>query len=132
MTGYTPYPEAKSDSRLPHISKRAASQIAKTSLGAEHTMPWEVRENLGELIDELKQSGFKLAALEQSKNSFLLPKYHNHEDVTLVVGSETTGLEPEILQLCDLCLEIPMFGKKESFNVAVAAAIGLYHLKFSA
>lgn len=132
MSGFTPYPQANNDHRLPHISQRAASQIAKTSLGAEKTMPWETRENLSELVRELKQSGFKIAALEQAKNSVLLNEFRNPDDIALLVGSETTGLEPEALKLCDLCLEIPMSGKKESFNVAVAAAIGLYHLKFSA
>lgn len=48
-----------------------------------------------------------------------------------MVGREVEGLEPEVLALCDLALEIPMLGAKESFNVAQAAAMALYHCRFA-
>jgi 23S rRNA (guanosine2251-2'-O)-methyltransferase len=58
-------------------------------------------------------------------------KYHPPEKIAIVLGREVEGVEPDVLEACDTALEIPMFGKKESFNVVQAAAMALYHCKFS-
>ena len=59
-----------------------------------------------------------------------LPTYHPPTKIALLVGREVEGVEHEVLAACDLTLEIPMFGKKESFNVVQAAAMTLYHCRF--
>ncbi len=131
LTGYTPYPQIDADPRLPHISQKISRKISKTSLGAENSISWEHQDNLPSLITDLKNRGFTIAALEQTDNSIELQKFSSGEPLALIVGREVEGIEPEIIDLCDLCLEIPMFGQKESFNVSVAAGIALYHLRFS-
>lgn len=130
LTGYTPYPQARDDVRLPHLARKAESAIAKTALGAEKFLEWQHVTEINELVIELKQHGYKILALEQSDSSLPLPEYEASDKVALIVGREVEGIEPEILKLCDHVLEIPMFGKKESFNVVQAAAMALFYLRF--
>ncbi len=130
LTGYTPYPLAENDERLPHLAQKIDRQIVKTSLGAELLIRWHQQPDIIEVLSDLKPRGFYIAALEQVKASVSLPDFRAPEKIALVVGREVEGLEPEVLAMCDAALEIPMFGKKESFNVVQAAAMALYHLRF--
>lgn len=130
LTGYTPYPRHASDRRLPHLSDKINRQIHKTALDAENNLPWKHEESLLKVIEALKSQGYVIAALEQSANSTPLPEFQPPEKLALILGNEVSGLEPEDLALVSAILEIPMFGKKESFNVVQAAAIALYHLRF--
>lgn len=131
LTGYTPYPIAENDSRLPHLAEKLSRQIHKTALGAEDFVPWQHRDNIEEVIAELKPDGFVIAAVEQAKNSTKLPYFKPPNKIALLVGREVEGIEPEILAQVDHTLEIPMLGKKESFNVAQAAAMALYRCRFA-
>jgi tRNA G18 (ribose-2'-O)-methylase SpoU len=130
LTGYTPYPAGANDARLPHLAQKIAGQIHKTALGAENFVPWQHSEKLDDVFAELKKAGFTIAAFEQDKGSIKLPEYTPPQKIALVVGREVEGIEPEILTACDITLEIPMLGQKESFNVVQAAAIALYHCRF--
>lgn len=131
FTGYTPYPIHSSDERLPHIANKTNKKIVKTSLGAEKSVNWLYFKDVYELISSLKLELYSIVALEQAKFSTLLPSWIPKSKIALIVGSEIEGVEHDVLSLCDLCLEIPMYGKKESFNVAVAAAMALYHCRFN-
>jgi tRNA G18 (ribose-2'-O)-methylase SpoU len=131
LTGYTPYPLAADDGRLPHEAAKIARQIHKTALGAEHSVPWRHHENILEVFRTLRDDGFAIAALEQVPDSVKLPGYQPPEKLAIVVGREVEGIEPEILAACDFALEVPMSGRKESFNVAAAAAMALYHCRFA-
>jgi 23S rRNA (guanosine2251-2'-O)-methyltransferase len=131
LTGYTPYPKNHNDSRLPHIATKIDKQIAKTALGAEKYLDWQHRDNIEDLIKELRKDGYNITALEQAPGSTKLPAFNPPQKIALIVGREVEGIEPEILELCDDILEIPMFGKKESFNVVQAAAMALYHFRLS-
>jgi 23S rRNA (guanosine2251-2'-O)-methyltransferase len=130
LSGYTPYPEVVDDSRLPHLAHKIDSQIHKTALGAEDSQAWELINDIFQLVKDLKEQGFVIAALEQSANSQALPGYQAPPRLALIVGREVEGIEQEVLALCDVVLEIPMFGQKESFNVVQATAIALYQLRF--
>ena len=104
---------------------RLRQQLTKVSLGAEKSVAWEKAGSAIRLIDKLK--GYKIFAIEQSKKS--IPYYKvkiskaSLEKTALVVGNEIKGLPPSILKRADKILEIPMKGKKESLNVAVAFGI---------
>jgi tRNA G18 (ribose-2'-O)-methylase SpoU len=128
LTGYTPYPKAKDDPRLPHQRSKTARQIHKTSLGAEHSVHWDYQKDILALLANLKSRGFAIVALEQSAKSGPIESYSPPDKLALIVGREIGGIEPEILGQSDQIIEIPMHGQKESFNVAVAAAIALYTL----
>ena len=131
LTGYTPYPRQPDDKRLPHIAKKSHDKIAKTALGAENHIDNEQLEDIFPLIENLSQQDFEICALEQATNSIDLPDFKSPDKVVLIVGREVEGIELEVLAKVDKILQIPMFGKKESFNVAQAAAMALYHLRFT-
>jgi 23S rRNA (guanosine2251-2'-O)-methyltransferase len=132
LSGYTPHPKHEYDRRLPHETAKITSQIHKTALGAENTQKWEYHHDIFPVLGKLKRNGWSVAALEQTADSRPLPQYHPPQKVVLVVGREVEGIEPEILLVCDNILEIPMFGRKESFNVVQTAAMALYHCRFAA
>ncbi|MDP2696324.1 MAG: TrmH family RNA methyltransferase [bacterium] len=124
LSGITPSP-------LDRFGK-VRQQIAKVSLSAEEYVPWEKSATTGNLIYRLKDKGYKIFAIEQSKKS--VPYYSINsksralKKVVLVLGSEIEGLPKTILQKCDKILEIPMYGHKESLNVAVAFGIVAFSL----
>jgi 23S rRNA (guanosine2251-2'-O)-methyltransferase len=131
LTGYTPYPASDSDDRLPHLARKIDRQITKTALGAEKLIGWRHESSLESVIAELKAKGFTIAGLEQARGSIRLPDFKPPEKLALIVGREVEGLEPDVVKACDYVLEIPMFGHKESFNVVQAAAMALYHFRFT-
>ena len=126
LSGYTPYPTLPSDTRLPHISSKLTGQIHKTALGAEEIVPFEYTEAPD--LQGLKEAGYRIVALEQSEDSIDITTYKSPEKVALLLGEEVEGVTAELLAQCDDILEIPMVGKKESFNVSVATGIALYQL----
>ena len=130
LTGYSPHPIGKNDKRMPHLANKTAKQISKTALGAETSVNWEHVDDVFSVINKLRGDGFEICALEQSKKSIKLPDFKPAGKIVLTVGREVEGIEPEILELSDVILEIPMFGEKESFNVVQAAAMALYHCRF--
>lgn len=130
LSGYTPHPVHTNDRRLPHESAKTTAAIHKTALGAEEMVTWEYHKDLLPVIAKLRKDGWLVAALEQAEDARPLPDYHPPAKIAIVVGREVEGVESEVLAACDSALEIPMFGKKESFNVVQAAAITLYHCRF--
>jgi 23S rRNA (guanosine2251-2'-O)-methyltransferase len=132
LTGYTPYPPLPNgDTRLPHIAIKLGRQINKTALDAETMVPWSQQDDITACIQQLRRDGYEVIALEQTRDSTPLPDYTPPAKVALLLGREVEGIAPEILALCASAVEIPMFGRKESFNVVQAAAIALYHLRFA-
>jgi len=132
FTGYTPYPPLPSgDPRLPHIAGKLSKQINKTALGAETLVPWSAVEDVFACLRQLQADGYQIAALEQTEDSIPLPDFRPSQKIALLLGREVEGIAPELLAVCDLTLEIPMSGHKESFNVVQAAAMTLYHLRFA-
>lgn len=130
LTGYTPYPKTIADTRLPHIANKLDSQIQKTSLNAQHSLDWQYQESVKDVIASLRKAGVKIVALEQTDTAVALHRYQTQGDIAIILGTEVTGLPKEILQLTDEQIIIPMFGKKESFNVVQAAAMAMYQLRF--
>ncbi|PJE65441.1 TrmH family RNA methyltransferase [Candidatus Saccharibacteria bacterium CG10_big_fil_rev_8_21_14_0_10_47_8] len=131
LTGYSPYPEPPKDKRLPHIRAKLTRQIHKTALGAENTLDWSHETDITTVVTQLRSDGYTIAALEQTPDSVNLAVYDPPLKIALLVGNEINGLDQSVLDSCDVRLQIPMFGAKESFNVTVAAAIGLYHIQFA-
>lgn len=104
-------------------------EISKTALGAEEWILWERHWQTHLLIKKLKKQGIKIVVLETGKKSKVLPDFKPEFPLALVVGSETKGVSKNILALADEIAQIPMRGKKESLNVAAAAAVALYELR---
>lgn len=131
FSGYTPYPTMKKDSRLPHISQKLNRQIHKTALGAEVSVEWAATNNLTDLLQDYRKDGYIIVALEQTSSAISLSRYQPPDKLVIIVGSEVGGIDKQILETASTHLQIPMSGAKDSFNVAVAAAIALYYLRYS-
>ena len=131
LTGYTPYPLSSDDKRLPHLARQIDQRIHKTALGAEQTIAWTHTDDIATALTAVRSQGYIVAALEQTPNAIPLPSYQAPGPIALIVGREVEGLEQEIIDQTDVVLEIPMHGMKESFNVAIAAAIASYQLTLS-
>lgn len=117
LCGYTPAP--------PH------PKIDKVALGAQHTVPFGRHKHVTPLLKTLKLHGYTLIAVEQSRASQPYYRYKKpRTPIALVMGNEVKGLPQAILKRCDVRLEIPMHGNKESLNVAVAFGIVAYRLAF--
>ena len=130
ISGYSPYPELQNDSRLPHIYNKLTSRISKTSLGAEKMLLIEYCEDIRAELKKLADQDYEIVSLEQSDNSIKIMEYIPKEKLVLILGNELDGVAKEILEISDKVIEIPMLGKKESYNVASSAAIALYHMRF--
>ena len=131
LTGYTPYPLMPHDSRLPHLARKINAQIVKTALGAEKLIEWQQSEAIEPVISRLRSENYRIYGLEQTPDALALPTFTAPKRLALIVGREVEGIESAILALCDGSVAIPMLGKKESFNVVQAAAMALYHCRYS-
>jgi len=131
ITGYSPYPRMTDDSRLPHIANKLHDAIKKTALGAEEQVAWEHVEDIEEVLKRLRHDDYQLCALEQTDTAVDITTFNPTERCALLLGSEVTGIDHDLLAQIPSHLVIPMFGQKESFNVVQAAAMALYHLRFS-
>jgi 23S rRNA (guanosine2251-2'-O)-methyltransferase len=131
LTGYTPFPQKDADTRLPHIAQKLTNQIHKTALDAEISQKWEQSDLIEPVLDMLKAEGYTVIGLEQTKNAVLLHEYTPPQKIALLLGREVEGIDQILLKRLDKTIEIPMFGNKESFNVVQAAAMALYHLRFT-
>lgn len=115
ITGYSPTPEHR--------------KVAKTALGAEDTVPWSHHPDPFPLLDRLRADDHTLAALEQTDTPTEIAAVTTARfPLALVLGNEVEGVRQEILDRCDLALEIPQYGAKHSLNVAVAFGIAAFGL----
>lgn len=110
LTGFTPAPPRP--------------EISKTALGAEQVVPHSYHPSTTDLVGELRDRGLTIAAAEIAEGSRGAESLTTSEfPLVLVLGNELTGVPEDVLQLCDLALEIPMYGTKHSLNVSVAAGV---------
>lgn len=114
--------------------------VTKTSLGAEASVTWSQHKDAVKLVSGLKKEGYKIWALEEAERAKELgqaveDRWQKTESgiqkAVLIVGNEVSGVDPELLGLCDEIFYIPMRGEKKSFNVAMAFSIAAYALNNS-
>ncbi len=139
FSGYTP--SVNNPTYLPHISEKIKEALHKTALGAEEMVESEYTNNVYETLKKLKEDRYKIIGLENNISDKRLKKINSPElssslgraaafgnKTVLLLGEEVNGIQEDLYDLIDLFLEIPMKGKKESFNVSVATGIALYKL----
>lgn len=113
LCGFTPHPPR--------------DEIAKTALGAVDSVPWQYFKQEKDAIEYLKSKGVKIFALEITDKKRLYSSIKADEyPLCIVLGNELTGLDNEILDMCDDAIEIPMYGVKHSLNVGVATGIAVF------
>lgn len=120
LSGYTPAPLDRFD--------RPVKEIAKTALGAEKSIPWETKKSPTAVIAKLKDDGFTVVGIEQDARAADYKTYTPPEKIVVLVGNEVRGLSSSLRDACDVLLEIPMKGKKESLNVSVSFGVGLFRI----
>jgi 23S rRNA (guanosine2251-2'-O)-methyltransferase len=103
---------------------RERSDFAKASLGAKTS--WEYRENILELVKELKKDAYNIISVEQHDNSIDYKDIKIFEKNAVIMGNENFGVDKEILNISDQIAELPMQGFKNSLNVSVTTGIVLY------
>ncbi len=103
-------------------------KISKTALGAEKNIPWEYHWQTWRIIEKLKKEGFFIVALEQTKNSLIYTSFKAKFPLALIVGNEIKGISSSALKRADQVIHLPMAGRKESLNVAVAFGIAGYYV----
>jgi len=103
-------------------------EIHKTALGATESVDWEYFENIEDILQNLKSSGFAIYGVEQTDSSILLNDLNYESNKTaLIIGNEVHGISDKALYYCDLAIEIPQAGTKHSLNVSVCTGIVLWH-----
>jgi len=104
--------------------------IQKTALGATESVEWSYYESTADAVSELKSEGYIVIGIEQAEGSVELQdvKIEPELKYALVFGHEVNGVNQVVVDMCDFCIEIPQFGTKHSFNIAVSAGIVLWEL----
>jgi tRNA G18 (ribose-2'-O)-methylase SpoU len=124
LCGYTSHPP-KSELALP-----GKKEILKTALGSTESVSWEYAKDPKEVIQNLKQEGIKICALEMTDRSIPYHKVTKNDfPLCVIVGNEITGVSQELIDLCDFSIEIPQYGIKQSLNVAVAYGVMIFELR---
>ncbi len=105
-------------------------EIHKTALGAEESVSWKYFERTEDAVVWLKEQGYIVLAIEQCEGSTMLQDFERKagRKYAVVLGNEVKGVQQQVVDMCDGCLEIPQYGTKHSLNVSVTAGIVLWHL----
>lgn len=105
-------------------------EIHKTALGAEDSVPWRYFKKTEDAVNWLKEDGYTILAIEQCEGSTMLYNFHrdSNKKYAIILGNEVKGVQQQVVDMCDGCLEIPQYGTKHSMNVSVTAGIVLWHL----
>jgi len=111
-------------------AKPPHKDIQKTALGATESVNWEYFEKTTDAINFLKKLGFTIISIEQAEEATELQNFIVEKDrkYAVIFGNEVKGVQQEIVNLSDYCIEIPQFGTKHSFNISVSAGIVLWEL----
>lgn len=105
-------------------------EMHKTALGAEFTMDWTYVNNTLEAVNKLRSEGYTVFSIEQAEHSTMLDELQLERDkqYAVVMGNEVKGVQQEVIDASDGCIEIPQFGTKHSLNVSVTAGIVIWDL----
>lgn len=124
-------------------------EIHKTALGAEETVDWLHFDDTPEAVRVLRERGYRVYAIEQAHDSITLEQAkqdlptrntdrtdqttettepHTPNGIAVIMGHEVFGVQQEVVDACDACIEIPQYGTKHSLNVSVTAGIVMYEL----
>lgn len=105
-------------------------EIHKTALGATESVDWEYAEHTIDVVHKLQKEQVKVLAIEQAENSTKLNTFYPEENqkYAIVMGNEVKGVQQEVVNASDLCIEIPQLGTKHSLNISVTTGVVLWDL----
>jgi tRNA G18 (ribose-2'-O)-methylase SpoU len=130
LCGITGHPADRiADARPRHVQDRAEREIAKTAVMAIPYVPWEYQPSAMDVVQQLRQRGYQIVAIEQAHASTPYTRAGIYRPpLGLIFGHERAGVGPGALRLADLCVELPVFGMANSLNVAMACALVGYEI----
>ena len=102
----------------------------KTALGAEFTVDWKYVNNAVDAVDNLRKEGYIVYSIEQAEGSIMLDQLEldKTKRYAIVMGNEVKGVQQEVIDHSDGCIEIPQYGTKHSLNVSVTTGIVIWDL----
>lgn len=103
-------------------------ELHKTALGAEYTVDWKYFEKTMDAVNILKANGYIVYSIEQAEGSILLDKLEldASKKYAIIMGNEVKGVQQEVIDNSDGCIEIPQYGTKHSLNVSVTTGIVIW------
>lgn len=106
------------------------AEIHKTALGAEESVDWEYIEDTVHIVDRLKEEGYIVFSIEQAEGSTMLNELElqKNQKIAIVMGNEVKGVQQEVINHSNGCIEIPQYGTKHSMNVSVTTGIVIWDL----
>lgn len=133
LSGYTPRVHDKS--LLPHLRQKLDKEIHKTALGAEDMLDIYAFDDIKSELIKFKKQSWQIVGLENNIENVSILALNDKrlgsklsDKIVLILGEEVNGIDYSLYDIIDLFIEIPMKGKKKSFNVSVAAGIAMYGL----
>ncbi len=114
LSGYTPVPPD--------------AKISKVALGAEKSVPFEAYPDIEPILNHLNEARIPVYALELTPDAVNLSEFQPPQEMALLLGTETTGIPPSLLEKCIASIYIPQQGIKESLNVTIATAIAAWKI----
>lgn len=103
-------------------------EMHKTALGAELTVDWKYYKNCLDAVEDLKNQEYTVFAIEQVEGSIMLDELSldKNKKYAIVMGNEVKGVQQEVVDHCNGCIEIPQYGTKHSLNVSVTTGIVIW------
>jgi len=104
------------------------AEIHKSALGAEFSVEWKYFEQTLDAVTQLKAEGYTVFAIEQAEGSTMLTdlELDAEKKYAVILGNEVKGVQQEVVDASDGCIELPQFGTKHSLNVSVTAGIVIW------
>ena len=105
-----------------------SAEIHKTALGAEDSVTWRYFKDTGEAVNLLRNEGYTIFSIEQAQGSIALQELHleRGKKYAVIMGNEVKGVQQDIVDMSDACIELPQYGTKHSLNVSVTAGIVIW------
>lgn len=107
-----------------------SAEIRKAALGAEESMSWGYFENTIDAVNNLRENGYIIVAVEQTENSIMLQDFNlvANKRYAFIFGNEVKGVSQNVINMSDATLEIPQYGTKHSLNISVSVGIVLWEV----
>ena len=105
-----------------------SAEIHKTALGAEDSVAWQYFKDTREAVEQLHREGYTVLSIEQVQGSIALQdlRLEKGKKYAVIFGNEVKGVQQEVVDMSDGCIELPQYGTKHSLNVSVTAGIVIW------
>ena len=109
-------------------AKPPHKDIHKTALGATDSVDWYYFETTNKAVEKLKDNNVSIISIEQVEGAIPLQEFEveSGQKYALVFGNEVKGVQQDIVNQSDYCIEIPQFGTKHSLNISVSVGVVLW------